>query len=123
MAHPELIALLTCDASATDPHGKVTLYGLFDLVWGTSFPLRHPQLSVLLKCRFTEAGEAQVLLERPDGEQLLALAPIRAQGAGNVQLVFQLTNVEFPMPGVYHFRLVSGGAEVARVPLEVRTRQ
>lgn len=123
MARPELIALLTCDASATDPHGKVTLYGLFDLVWGNTFPLRHPQLVVLLKCMFREAGEVQVVLERPDGDPLVALAPVRAQGPGNVQLVFHLSNVEFPTPGMYHFRLLSSEGEVARVPLEVRTRQ
>ena len=123
MSRPELIALLTCDASATDPHGKVTLYGLFDLIWGTTFPLRHPQLAVLLKCRFDSPGEAQVFLERPDGEPLLALAPIKAQTAGNLQLIFHLSNVEFPIPGTYHFRLLTAEGEIARVPLEVRTRQ
>ncbi|MFN8545098.1 MAG: hypothetical protein U0807_12965 [Candidatus Binatia bacterium] len=123
MAAPELIALLTCDATAADPHGKITLYGLFDVIWATQFPMRHPQLAVFLKCRFPGPGEAQVLLESPEGEPLLALAPVRAAAAGSVQVVYQLTNVEFPGPGVYHFRLLSSGGAVGAVPLEVRTRQ
>jgi len=39
-------ALLTCDASAVDPAGKITLYGIFDRIWAQHFPSVHALFAI-----------------------------------------------------------------------------
>jgi hypothetical protein len=123
MKNPELIALVTCDATAVDPVGKVTLYGLFDVIWTTSLPTRHPQLTIFCKCRFATPGVARVEMEGPDGSSVLTLDPFKAEQAGNAQIVYNLTRVEFANQGTHLIRLVGPDGPVGATTLEVRVRQ
>ena len=123
MANPDLVALLVCDATAVDPGGKVTLYGVFDVICAERFPLRHPQFSVFCRCRFAAPGRAQLVVSAPDGSTLAALDPIEARTAGNTQAIYNFTSFEFAAPGDYPIVLVGTDGPVGGVVLEVRTRQ
>lgn len=124
MPNPELVALLTCDATAADPSGKTTLYGVFDLIWAQQYPVVHPQLSIFCKCFFSAAGEARLSIERPDGGSLLALEPpIRAEAPGAVQAIYTIAGLQFPSEGEYKIRLAGPTGQLGATRLDVRTRQ
>lgn len=126
MERPDLIALLVCDAIAMDPGGKVTLYGIFDRIWAATCPARHPQFVVYAKCRFSAPGEAKVVIEAPDGRNLVATEPMRPSEPGTAQAIYGFTAFEFPVFGDYRVRLVSGGQPeetIGHTTIEVRTKE
>ncbi len=120
----ETLALLLCDAIAIDPGGKITLYGIFDIIFAKQVPTRHPQFSVFVKCRFSQAGEVQLLILKPDGTPLMQIDPLRVDQPGVAQMAYGFGGVEFPVTGVYPMHLVApGGQIVGRSALEVRLQQ
>ncbi len=104
----ELAALLFCDAAATAPDGKFTLYGLFEVISCRKLPLRHPQFAIFWKLRTDQLGKVSVRLEKPDGSSLLTSPSLDLQGhpLGKHQGVFTLGGVEFPTSGDYRVVLL-----------------
>ena len=125
MANLEVISLLACDAVAFDPAGKVTLYGVFDVIFAKQVPARHPSFAVFCKCRFSTPGEAKFAIYKPDGTPLVdeAMNPIRAQTAGVVQAIYNFAGLELPVVGEYQLRVSDAGGILARVPLTVQVVQ
>jgi Family of unknown function (DUF6941) len=123
--NPEVMALLTCDAAALDPVGKVTLYGLFDVINTKQVPARHPSFSVFCKCRFSAPGEVKLAIHKPDGSLLTQgnLDPVRAQVPGVAQAVYNFAGLEFPVAGEYQVRVSGTGGVIAQVPLTVQITQ
>ncbi len=120
---PELQALLVCDAVAIDPNGKVTLYGVFDLIWAAQVPTRHPQLAIFVKCRVEGPVDLQVLVTDPDGNTMLALDPLRAEVAGIAQGIYSIAALEFRTTGSYRIAVVGPNGPIGFTILEVRVRQ
>jgi hypothetical protein len=123
MGNLDSIALLVCDDATVDDRGKVTLQGLFDTLWVTELPARHPRLAIFCKCRFAEPGEAQIVIEGPDGTPLAATDTIRADGSGVVQAIRTVLGVELPTQGIYKVRLLGERGPVATSEFEVHSRQ
>src|SRR3972149_2315648 len=75
-------ALLTCDAVARDPNGKITLYGIFDRIWAAQFPAVHSLLSVYWRCHVPGPGRVGVSILRPDGSTLVEFEPVETGQEG-----------------------------------------
>jgi hypothetical protein len=112
-------ALLTCDATALDPNGKVTLYGLFDRIWADNFPAVHGVFSIFWRCIAPGPGRASVAILRPDGSLHVDLAPAETnrEGLHIVQGTYTLGGFEFPVEGEYTLLLTHNGLEMLRAPL------
>lgn len=120
MARPATLALLLCDSASADPDGKVTLSGLFDVVWAPRFPAVHAELAVFWKCRFPAAGEAWLVIESPDGRTLVTTRPLRADRQGMAQEINRFPHLELATAGTYWVQLVDAAGPFAETPLEVR---
>jgi uncharacterized protein DUF6941 len=112
-----------CDDATVDDRGKVTLQGLFDTLWVTELPVRHPRLAIFCKCRFASAGEATILIQAPDGTALASTDAITADGAGIIQAIRTILGVELPTQGTYKVRLMSERGPIATSEFEVHSRQ
>ena len=115
-------ALLTCDAVARDPNGKITLYGIFDRIWAHQFPAIHPMLSVYWKCHIPGSGRVNVCIERPDGSRLLDLEPAESAREGEVSGTYTLSPIEFPVDGNYVLVLRYNDKDVMRSSLKLQKR-
>lgn len=125
LPHPVLQAMLVCDHAIREiGTNKVTLVGIFDRIWSSTFPI-HWVKELSVYARVTDAeGEYQIRLElvRLDDEQAIG------QGDGTVtiadrmsstELIFNLDALVFERPGRYEFRLFAEGRHVGGQVLNV----
>lgn len=124
MQAPLGIALLTCDATAADPSGKTTLYGVFDRILTERFPAVHPLFSVFWRCVVPGPGRVSVTILRPNGDALLDLEPAETShdSPHALQGTYTLGGVEFPDEGDYVLVLKYNGKDIQQAPLWVRRR-
>ena len=117
-------ALLTCDAVARDPNGKITLYGIFDRISAAQFPTVHPLLSVYWRCHVPGPGRVTVSILRPDGSTLIEFGPIQTgkEGSHAMQGTYTVDGIEFPTDGEYALRMTYNGQEVMRASLYLQKR-
>jgi hypothetical protein len=109
----KLHALLLADAVATSPDGKLTLYGIFEVVNCRSLPTRIAQLSIYWKIYSDEKGDISIRVEKPDGTDFLSTKRMPA-GVGDqatAQGVTTFAGIEFAVSGDYKVRLLFNGAE------------
>ena len=123
MGNLESIALLVCDDATVDDRGKVTLQGLFDTLWVTELPVRHPRLAIFCKCRFPTPGRVQIVIEAPDGTPLASTDPIDAEVPGIVQAIRTVLGIELPTQGTYKVRLLGERGPIATSEFDVHSRQ
>ena len=123
MGKPKVAALLLCDSVASDPSGKITLYGIFDTIYSNKFPAVHGQVSVYFKCSVSEPGELTLVIEGADGTSVFKSQPAkieRTELARNAQGVYSLIGLTFPHPGTYTVKLLYGSSEeIARTDFTV----
>lgn len=117
MAEPRGQALLTCDAVARDPAGKVTLYGIFDRIFASKFPTVHPNFSIYWRCVMPAPGRVGVVITRPDGS-MVELEPVESnkESEHTMQGTHTLVSFEFPVPGQYTAALLYNGKELLGTP-------
>ncbi len=117
-------ALLTCDAVARDPSGKITLYGIFDRIWAAQFPAVHPMLSIYWKCQIPGPGRVGLRLLKPDGTSLMELEPIESgrEAVHSMQGTYTLSAVEFPADGEYALVLRYNDRDIMRGALFLQKR-
>lgn len=122
----KLDALLLSDATATSPDGKITVYGIFDIIHCRKLPTRYPQFSVYWKIHSDEAGEISIKIHKPDGSELLkSLAlPIEITEYGMSQGIMTFGGIEFPTAGEYKVYLMfDSSQEIGTTILNVRQAQ
>ena len=122
---------LLADAATIDGSGKLNILGIFDRLTTTSFPTRHPSLSLVLRfsAGIDEVGRHQVtiLLKGPDGKEVvridgemnLAPGPSSAGGAVLVPHVLNMDGLVFPVPGRYAFDVRVDGEHHVSIALSV----
>jgi hypothetical protein len=122
---------LLADAATIDGSGKLNILGIFDRLTTTSFPTRHPRMSLVLRfaAGIHEVGRHQVAISlkgpdgkevlRVDGEMNLAPGPTSAGGAVLVPHVLNMDGLVFPVPGRYAFDVKVDGVHQASLPLSV----
>jgi hypothetical protein len=103
----KLAALLICDATATAPDGKFTVYGIFDVIFCQKVPARYPLFSIYWKIYSDKGGDICLRIEKPDGSTLIETNPtkIDVSDSGTAQGVFTFGGVEFPEAGDYRILL------------------
>jgi Family of unknown function (DUF6941) len=120
---------LLCDYAVVDRFGKLSVLGIFEHLWITSFPAVHPRvhLVIRLKGKRTEIGRHNVRISLLDyeGQEVIngtgvfdfaePPAGITEIEAGTV-LVF---DIPFSRPGRYRFEIVVDDDVRATVPLTV----
>lgn len=119
------MALLTCDATAADPSGKTTLYGIFDRIWAQKFPAVHGLFAIYWRCAVPGPGRAAVTILRPDGTTLTELEPAETsrEGVHMMQGTYMLGGFEFPVGGEYTLVLAHNGVEMLQSSLQLQERE
>ncbi len=117
-------ALLTCDASARDPNGKLTLYGIFDRIWVDRLPATYSMFVVYFRCAAPGPGRVAVRILKPDMSVLSDLEAIDTDKSGwhTVQGTYTLGGVELPSEGEYRVVLAFDGEEILWSNLHVQQR-
>ena len=127
----EVTLALLCDAANTTAEGKLNILGTFDHISASEFPAVHPAMALVLRLSASpaEVGSSRELSIRvldADGGQLgeitgqVNIGESLTPGAGSqCQLIFNLPNTSFPLPGRYAFHVLVSGDDKAQVPLEV----
>ena len=132
---PDIDFAFLADAADARPGQKFSILGGgVTRIGGTSFPLVHPHLALVVGLNVTaaELGETHHLrfvLLAPDGAEMSrGEAEIRAEGfsaGADTQLTFaiDLWSLTFAAPGEYSIRILVGGSERKRIPLIVERTQ
>jgi hypothetical protein len=127
----EVDLALLADAATIDGSGKLNILGIFDRLSTSSFPTRHPRLSLILRfsAGMQEIGkhEMAIALKAPDGKQLmridgemnLAPGPTGYGGAVLVPHVLNMDGLIFPASGSYAFDVSVDGVHHVTIPLTV----
>lgn len=126
----EVDLALLADAATIDGSGKLNILGIFDRLTTSSFPTRHPRLSLVLRfaAGLDEVGkhEVGIVLKAPDGKELVRidgemnLSPGgRAGGAVLVPHVLNMDGLVFPVAGRYAFDVRVDGEHHVSIPLSV----
>jgi len=117
-------ALLTCDAIARDPNGKITLYGIFDRIWTASFPIVHPMFCIYWRCSHPALASCRDYC-RPDGQTLTELEPAETskEAPHVMQGTYTLGAFQFPASGEYKLLLMYNSSEVLRSSLHLQQRR
>ncbi len=118
---------LLADAANVSREGKLNILGNFDTIYARSFPTAHAHMQLVLRLE-GEAGDTgsthglDIQLLAPDGRALLRLPgsfTVQRHALGEpvrVDHIVTFTNVGFPDPGRYTFRIVvDEGAETTLV--------
>lgn len=125
----EVDLALLADAATVDASGKLNILGIFDRLGTSSFPTRHPRMSLVL--RFSagvhEVGkhEVEIVLKGPagkelvriDGEMNLTAGPRGVAGGVLVPHVLNLDGLVFPHAGRYAFDVRVDGEHHVSIPL------
>lgn len=115
--------LLLCDGVGREPGtGKVTLYGIFDVVFSHTFPGTLGSGHLVSSVRGDGEYDVTIAIIDPDGNRLPSPPTMKLNvtpdGAGMVQLT--LTGFQLPKPGRYQFELRTGRRVVASVFVDVK---
>ena len=127
----EVDLALLADAATIDGSGKLNILGVFDRLGTSSFPTRHPRLSLVL--RFSagvhELGrhDVAIALRSPDGGEVVRIDGEMnlaggARGVSSGILVPHILNMDglvFPVAGRYAFDVVIDGEHHVSIPLTV----
>lgn len=111
----ELLFLVADYANMTGD-GKLNVMGIFEEIYSSNFPARHPSMHLVasLAAELGEYGQERnftVKLLDEDGLQLLELGgtfqvPIGQRGRKpQINMIFDLKDVVFPKPGIYQIAL------------------
>lgn len=125
----EVDLALLADAATVDASGKLNILGVFDRLGTSSFPTRHPRMSLVL--RFSagvhEVGkhEVEIILKGPEGQEIvridgemnLAAGPRQVSGGLLVPHILNMDGLVFPAPGRYAFDVRVDGEHHVSIPL------
>lgn len=119
-------ALVICDASASDPNAKITLYGTFDRITVATLPAVHPQLSLFWRCRMEQPGRVSVAVLNPDGSVLAELPPTEVGTLSQYRMaqgIYNINGIRFVVAGEHHVVLRHNQDEILRIPLFIQQKQ
>jgi hypothetical protein len=127
----EVDLALLADAATIDGSGKLNILGIFDRLSTSSFPTRHPRLSLVLRfsAGINEVGKhgIGIALKAPDGHEVmridgemnLAAGPRGVTGGVLVPHILNMDGLVFPVPGRYAFDVRVDGEHQVSIPLTV----
>jgi hypothetical protein len=128
LPHPVLQGVLVCDQAIREfGTNKVTLVGIFDVIFGAEFPLAWTRPTAVY-ARVTDGqGEYDLRLElvRLDDEQTIGRLEGRVtigDRMASVDLIFPIDALRFERAGRYEFRLFAEGHHIGGTMLNVIQR-
>lgn len=122
------------DYAAADASGKLTVVGVFDVIWDRAHQRPIPFPPCYLVAEFAasvvEGSEHSLEIQLVDADEKQVIEPLRGNlkfrpfGPGyplrsKVLLAFGPGALKVPEPGDYHFRFLSDSSEVGRIPVSV----
>ncbi len=126
MIKPVPIALVVCDNVYTEMTGKTALVGLFNQITAAKFPAKHSRICVYasatdihkntafkLDIVHSETEHVVVSLEGPSPEKVTPTMVC--------DMTFDLRNLLFPEPGLYHIRFWGNESLLVQRPFKVKT--
>jgi len=111
----ELSLLLVADYASSTSDGKLYMMGVFDQIRAVSFPVKHPDMYLVVKLSADPSEYGRYfkldikIVDESDKPVVPALAagatiPVGEQGQKlTLNSVFKLANITFPKPGTYRF--------------------
>jgi hypothetical protein len=120
----EALVFVACDSVSRDPNtGKPSLYGLFDIIWSSTFPFHFKPFSLYAQLGGKGKHRLSVHLVDPGGQSTkLGETEVRLERKANAVLHADLTGVEFKRPGEYRFVLRAGRKTLGHRILNVRRK-
>jgi hypothetical protein len=100
-----------CDLAFMDQAGKHCIIGIFDVIRSNAFPATHPTMCVAMKLQgqSSEALKITFQLARPNGDVLVTIPmDIVAGQDGGANINLSLNQIQFPEPGRYTLKFLSG---------------
>lgn len=125
----ECTLAVVADGASRDETGKLNIFGIFDQVYSDNFPYQHPSMALAVRfaanpAEFGKRKEIEVAFVDPDG-RVYAIGKAKGdvpkpEGGtrANMEILLRLGGLPFERAGPYHFSILVGGEEKARVPIE-----
>jgi len=121
MANVQVLALLVCDRAEIAADGKVSLLGLYDVLWAQGFPAQHPHLDVFWRAVLDDGAELAVTIAGPDGQEIRRDV-VTIGAAGPAQSIHRFADLDLPEPGRYRVRLESDDRPIIATWFDVSSR-
>jgi hypothetical protein len=131
IAEMEPAILLVADYATLDASGKLTVVGVFNKIFASKFPVKHPLLYVTIRF-VAELGETErdrtleVFLVDQDYNQIWGSPPLKFRmekpASGEVAEftpIVALQQLEFQKPGKYAFKVRVDNDIVGSIPFDV----
>lgn len=126
----EVTLALLADAANVSTDGKLNILGVFNALGGTSFPVVHPQIALVLRFEATRAEEGktrqiELQLADGDGQKMFKIGAqlVIPQGAPGSPIrlnhILMLHGIQFPKPGDYVFNILVGDDQKAAIDLKL----
>lgn len=126
----EVTLALLADAANVSTDGKLNIMGIFNALGGTTFPVVHPQMALVLRFEATRAEEGktrqiELQLADGDGKKLFKIGAqlVIPQGAPGSPIrlnhILMLHGIQFPKPGDYVFNVLVGDDQKAEIDLKL----
>ena len=126
----EITLALLADAANVSTDGKLNILGIFNALGGSSFPVVHPQMALVLRFEATRAEEGrarpiELQLADSDGKKLFKIGAQLVVPAGTpgtpirLNHILMLNGIQFPRPGDYVFNVLVGDDQKAAIDLKL----
>ena len=120
---PSLNFTIICDDARQEMGGKISLMGLFENIYATSFPATHPRLAIMSE--WSEGkGEFEIKLQilSPDRKTVLretvSKLSLNTVSVRHRDISLHL-NIDFQSPGTYWIENFLDGERMNSIPLNV----
>lgn len=120
---------LLADYAAVTKEGKLIAAGIFDRLRPPKLPWQHPTMCIALRVHFHPGEEGghkiRIRLVDPDGVEIVGMeseatvAVLDPLEGGTTQLVLNLNNVPFKVPGRHSFDIFLDGRYEHAIPVSV----
>jgi len=129
----KLTIIALADYVNTAEGGKLNILGIFDRINAKDFPVRHAQMSLVLRflCEYADSEEehpVRVHLEAPNGAKIVEVegavrVPTMQPGESRtVNQVIQMMNVAFQRSGTYLLRVYLEEELAGEIPLSLHRK-
>lgn len=131
IAPMEVVFAVLADSANVSKEGKLNILGNFAQITANSFPVRHPEMQLVLRM---EASPAEIGLQKKlemslmdeDGARISGFSadfpvpePEKPGEMVNMQSIIRIIDTVFPKAGRYVINVLINGETKARVPLVV----
>ena len=129
----EVAFALLADAANVSRQGKLNILGVFDRIYGTTFPLTWPRMALVARfvasaAEYGTEKTIEIVTIDADGKRLATASGKMTVPQGQAGRPLKINHIlpltlTFPAPGQYSISILINGEPKAEVPLEVVRRE